>query len=248
MYLVLCSPEDQSAQWAYEGLVAKGLAPVEFVTTEQLAYSRLWDHRVGEDKASVRIVLGDGRTIWSNRVCGVLNRLVAAPTQLVNFARSADREYAMQELSSFYLSWLQALPGVVINRPEPQGFCGRWRHSSEWAVLALRAGLPAPPYRQIVEDDPAQGYRSLAPKNAKLGTVIALEGKLFGTEVPEVTANACLRLAQLAENDLLGIMLFQEANGVWKFAAATPYPDFKDAGPELIEHMAAVFAAKGVNQ
>jgi hypothetical protein len=121
MYLVLCSPEDQSAHWAHECLVAKGFAPVEFVTTEQLAYSRLCEHRVGEDEASARIVLGDGRTIWSDRVTGVLNRLVAVPSQLVNFARDADREYA-KELSSFYLSWLQALPGVVINRPEPQGF------------------------------------------------------------------------------------------------------------------------------
>ena len=166
----------------------------------------------------------------------------------MNFARSADREYAMQELTSFYLSWLQALPGVVINRPEPQGFCGRWRHSSEWAVLALRAGLPAPPYRQTVDDDPASGYRSLAPIGAKVETVIALEGKLFGAEVPEVTAHACLRLAQLAESDLLGITLFQAANGIWKFAAATPYPDFKNAGPELIEHMASVFASKGAAQ
>ena len=62
-----------------KGWLPKGLSPVEFVTTEQLAYSRIWEHRVGEEKASVRIVLGDGRTIWSDRVCGVLNRLVAAP-------------------------------------------------------------------------------------------------------------------------------------------------------------------------
>lgn len=241
MYLVLCSPQDRSAQWAYEGLCKKGLAPVEFITSEQLAYGHLWEHRVGEQTPSVRIVLGDGRTIWSDRVRGVLNRLVATPPQLVNFARSADRDYAMQELTSFYLSWLQALPGVVISRPEPQGFCGRWRHTSEWAVLAQRAGLPAPVYRQSADDDPAIGMSGLAPRGAALKSAVALKGRLFGDPMPDKTVAGCLRLAVLAQTDLLGISLFQAENGIWNFSTATPYPDLIACGEDLVTHMASIF-------
>jgi hypothetical protein len=247
MYLVLCSPQDRSARWAYEALCNNGLAPVEFVTSEQLAYGRLWEHRVGENTPSVRIVLGDGRTIWSNRVTGVLNRLVAAPSQLVNFAQRADRDYAMQELTSFYLSWLQALPGVVIGRPEPQGFCGRWRHASEWAVLAQRSGLPTPVYRQSANDDPSKAQPGLAPQSSRIETLIALKDRLFGTSMPEEIVTACLHLASLADSDLLGISLFQAENGVWNFDAATPYPDFMAGGQDLIEHLASVFS-KGTVQ
>ncbi len=148
MYLVLCASEDRSARWAYEGLRKSGLQPVELITSDELAYGRWWEHRVGENTASLRLVLADGRIVSGGSTCGVLNRLLSAPKSLVNFAQKDDRDYAYQELTSFYLSWLQSLQGQVINRPEPQGFCGRWRHTSEWAILAQQAGLPAPPYRQ----------------------------------------------------------------------------------------------------
>jgi hypothetical protein len=173
-------------------------------------------------------------------VRGVLNRLLGAPLDLVNRAQPADRDYALQELSSFYLSWLQALPGVVVNRPAPQGFCGRWRHTSEWAVLAQKAGLPAPAYRQSASDDPAQGFRALAPAGAPLETAIVLFDKVFGPSLPDETVAACRRFAALAEVEMLGISLFQAGGRVWKFASATPYPDLSAGGQPLLSHLASV--------
>lgn len=245
MYLVLCSAADKSARWAYEGLRKRGVKPLELITSEELAYSRLWEHRVGEETPSIKIVLADGRTVSSGEVSGVLNRLLSAPKTLVNFAQGGDRDYALQELTSFYLSWLETLKGEVINRPEPQGFCGRWRHNSEWAILAQRAGLPAPPYRQCADDDPANGYGGLAPKNAKLQTVVVLKGKLFGATMPQKIESACLRFAALAENDLLGVSLFEAGEREWNFAMATPYPDLISGGEELISHLSKIW--KGTN-
>jgi hypothetical protein len=217
---------------------------LELLTSEQLAYG-IWEHRVGEETPYVRMMLADGRIIFSEQVNGVLNRLPATPQQVVNLAQGADREYALQELTSFYLSWLQALPGRVINRPEPQGFCGRWRHTSEWALLAQQAGLASPVYRQSIDDDPNSGYRSLAPAGAKLETAVALAGKLFGMTLPSAATEACLRLAELAGTELLGLSLFQAQNGEWNFAGATPYPDFSGCGDELIAHMAHIFSFNG---
>ncbi len=241
MFLVLCSSNDYGARWAFTGLKNLGLAPVELVTSEELAYSRFWEHRVGVASASVRLTLPDGRIICSSGVSGVLNRLLWAPQELVNYARPVDRDYASQELSSFYLSWLSALPGKVINRPTPQGFCGRWRHTSEWALLAQRAGLPAPPFRQTTQHEPEQGYRSLAPQDVPVESVVVLGGDVFGTALPEDTLGACRRFAALAGDPLLGIDLFRAKDGRWNFATATPYPELTRGGEALLTRLAQIF-------
>jgi len=241
MFLVLCSSNDYAARWAFEGLGQLGVAPLELITSEDLAYSRFWEHRVGTASTSVRLSLPNGRAICSSRVAGVLNRLLSAPQELVNHARPNDRDYASQELSSFYLSWLRALPGIVINRPTPQGFCGRWRHTSEWALLAQQAGLPAPPFRQTVQHEPEHGFRSLAPRGAPVESVIVLHGKVFGPALPEDTLLACRRFAALAESELLGIDLFRTNDGRWNFATATPYPELTRGGQPLLSHLAQVF-------
>jgi hypothetical protein len=240
MFLVLCSHEDLGAQWAFQGLRERGLAPIELFTAEQLAFGRVWEHRVGAATPSIRFTLADGRTVCSSRVSGVLNRLLSAPQDLIRCAQQGDRDYAQQELASFYLSWLQALPGVVINRPTPQGFCGRWRHTSEWAVLAQRAGLPAPPYRQSVSDGPAQGYATLAPPGAAIISVVVLKNEVFGQSLPAEISVACCRFAALAECELMGISLFQSEHGSWLFSSATPYPDLQSGGEPLLAHLTNV--------
>jgi hypothetical protein len=44
MWLVLCSEQDVSALWTYQGLQARGLRPLELVPAEILPYSLKWDH------------------------------------------------------------------------------------------------------------------------------------------------------------------------------------------------------------
>lgn len=245
MFLVLSSPDDYVALWACEGLKRLGVAPLEFVTSEDLAYTRFWEHRVGTGGASIRLKLPDGRAICSSRVRGVLNRLLGAPQDLVNCARPSDRDYAGQELSSFYLSWLHTLEGTVINRPTPHGFCGRWRHTSEWAMLAQRAGLPSPSYKQTARDAPELGYRSLAPSGVPVQSVILLRGEVFGPMLPEQTRMACRRFAELSGTELLGIDVFRASDGIWNFASATPYPDLTIGATPLLEHLAHIFANGG---
>ena len=79
MWLMICSAQDESALWAYYGLRARGLNPLELVTAEMLTTSARWEHTVGVDGANFTVTLADGRVINNRRINGVVNRLTHVP-------------------------------------------------------------------------------------------------------------------------------------------------------------------------
>jgi hypothetical protein len=239
MWLVLAPAADSSALWVWQGLRGRGLVPVEFVSVELLVRSPRWVHRLGGAGESTAVVLSDGRLIRSEEVRGALNRIGwVAPETLTGVAEE-DREYAGQELHAFFLSWLNALPGNVLGRPTPQGLCGRWRHLSEWVVLAALAGLPTPTYRQGSVDAAEAAPFSLAPPGAPLRTVIAVNGRSVGRGAPPAILAGASHLAALAGSDLLGVDFAVAPDGEWMFAGASPAPDLAAGGEELLELLAA---------
>jgi hypothetical protein len=238
MWLILCSSSDPSGLWVYEGLKQLGVAPLELVLTEWLAYGSRWEHRLDGNGTHLKIVLADGRVLCSSRIRGAINRLLVPSPGLVQRAVAADKEYAQAELQAFYLSWLKGLPGVVINRPSAVGLCGSWYHPSEWACRASRAGLPVPTYRQSGHDAPEQCYRSPDREGAATLNVITFRGEIFGGQVPESTVNACSKLAEQAGTEMLGVELYAAEDGEWTFANATPYPDLSLGGRPLLQNLA----------
>jgi hypothetical protein len=237
VYLVLCYEWDIPGLWAYRKLRNTGLAPIELVTAPQLALAQTWEHCLGDEGISLKISLHDGRLFDSSDIRGVLNRLTSIPQDLIGHAVAEDREYASGELTAFYLSWLSSFR-CVINRPTPQGLAGAWRHRSEWALLAARAGLDAPLYRQSSASRPEDGYGSFASSDDTVTNVIVLKDELFGAPVPRDVAEACGKLAASAESDLLGIDLLDSGNGKLAFAHATPVPDLTLGGDDLIKGLA----------
>jgi hypothetical protein len=239
MWLVLCSSQDLPALWAGQGLKARGLDPVEIVTADQLACSLRWEHRLGAGGAEVEVTLADGRTLRHDRIRGALNRLQWIPPGV--FAASPDREYALQEMTAFFLSWLYGLPDPVLNRPTPQGLSGRWRHASEWIWLAAQAGLPVPPYRK--RDLDAEGWtpgeRPLFPQGTPMQTVLVLDGETAGAAAPAEILGGCRRLARLAGTSLLGIDFAAGPAGAWTFAGANPTPDLRLGGDRFLDQLAA---------
>lgn len=227
MWLVLCEAGDLAALRARRGLLARGLAPVEVVTAGVLACALAWEHRVGTWGASVRITLAGGRVLDGASVRGTLNRLVAAPTAHLVRATPADREYARQEVGALFLSWLESLPGPVVNRPSPQGLCGPLLHRSEWAALAAHAGLPAVPYVEAGGE----------PVPEPWATTAIVAGEAFAGP-PEV-AEGCRRLAALAGCALLGVGLSLTAEG-WALAGATPLPDLAAGGEAVLDALAVL--------
>ena len=237
MYLILCSEGDLPAMWAYHSLRDAGLAPIELVMAMSLAFAKTWEHRIGSEGIRLKLEVDDGRVFCSSQIKGVLNRMASAPEGFIHHAVVEDREYASGESSAFCLSWLNGLSGVI-NRPTPHGLAGSWRHGSEWALLAAKAGLNAPPYRQSSASRPEEGYLSLAPPGAAVNTVIVFRGGLYGSPVPSPVGQACRKLAESASTDLLGVDLFVSGNGTPMFAHATPLPDLTLGGADLIEALA----------
>lgn len=242
MWLVLCASNDISALWAYRGLAARGLTPLELVSAEMLAYSVHWEHRLGADGVSIDITLADGRRIRSENTRGVLNRLLSVSSEHLLLANPADRDYATQELTAFFMSWLYALPQPVLNRPTPRGLSGQWRHVSEWIWLASKAGLPTPDYRQTSRDrvDGMGIERGLVPIGTPVSTVIVVEGNIVGSPLPAEIQEGCRRLAELSGTELLGVEFAAGSTGLWTFAGATPLPDLRLGGQVLLDIMASV--------
>lgn len=240
MYLILASSTDLPAFWAAQGLAARGLAPVEMVTAEALVSAPYWEHRVGNgSRTALRISLPDGRFLDASAVRGTLNRLTAVPAGFLR--TSADHSYAHQELYAFFLSWLNALPGPLLNPPAPQGLCGRWRPSSEWVWLAGQAGLATAPFRQSSRETPPKlfGEKPLLPPGSVGSTVLVAAGRISGAAAPRDVLAGCLRLAELAETPLLGIDFADGPAGPWTFAGATPWPDLRLGGEPFLSHLAA---------
>ena len=238
---MVCEEADLGAFWAAESLQSRGL-PVEIVTGAELAAAERWEHRLGQSGITLALTFAGGeRCLRSWDVKGVLNRLSYLPSAWVQRIGGADRDYALQEMYALYLSWLHALPDPMLNRPTPQGLCGNWRHPSAWAVLAARAGLPVPPYRQSSEDDPAKTWYATSEPPAVQAIVVGKQVVAPST-VPTEQREACLRLARAAGTTLLGINFAPAPKGGWEFSGASVMPDLIRGGEPLADALAEVFA------
>jgi hypothetical protein len=248
MWLVLCDANDASAILAYQALQARGIAPLELITADALALADEWEHRVEGESASVRVRLGDGRAFDGSALRGVLNRLYTAPTWHWRAAAKVDQEYVQQELIAFFLSWLNALPCPVLNRPTPQGLCGRWRSEAEWVCLAQRAGVPVAPYRASSFDriDEMRGEKRLIVPGASTCSIIVVDGVATGASAPDDVKAACVRFAKSAETNLIGLDFTDGAAGPWTFVGANPMPDLRLGGPALIAALLPALAMQGV--
>jgi hypothetical protein len=198
-----------------------------------LQFSFRWQHRLtSEDLPSVEFTLADGRAIRSAEIRGVLNRIAGLSPHLVSHLTPADQSYAVQEWTALHISWLSALKVPVLNQPVMQGFCGAWRHESEWIWLAARAGLRTASFRQ-------QGSIEIPPLNVPTNirsqverrTVFVVDGRVVGGELNEETVAACTSMGRLSDTPMLGIDLDPATD---EFVSASPRPDLRPGGEPLL--------------
>ncbi|MET0340204.1 MAG: hypothetical protein ABW252_04350 [Polyangiales bacterium] len=239
MIYVLCDAADLSALWAARALRARGRV-TEVVTAAMLDCAPRWHHAIADDgRTHVSVTLGDGRCLASDRPAGVLNRLLYAPCARVRRVGGDDGDYAAQELSALFLSFLMALPGPMANRPTPEGLCGRLRHPSAWALLAAQAGLDAAPYRQSHASDPSEAWRPCEAQD-KTSVFVVSDRVVAPAHVPAPVLLSCRRLARASEEMLLGIDVTVSPDGRWRFVGASPAPDLRAGGDELVDVLAEV--------
>ena len=238
MILILCNEADSSALWAAHALTRRGLSPV-LLTGDDLAAVELWRHRVGAAAPDSEIRLSGGRQLRGNNTRGVLNRLTSVPWAWQRRVGGPDRDYAIQEMFAFYLSWLHALPGPKLNPPTPQGLCGNWRHPSAWAAMAARVGLPVQPFRQSSEDDPDSAWRCALPA----ATLHVVGAHVVGpVELARCYRDACLRLAKAAGSPLLGVSFLSDPGG-WRMTDVSIMPDLMSGGEPLADALATELAS-----
>jgi len=236
MWLIFCELYDQSALWVHEGLKSRGLK-VELISKEMLTSAQKWEHRVGNEQISNMIVLSDGRVIDNKLIKGVINRLQWSPLDNILSLNATEKDYVNSEINAFYLSWMYSLPGVILNRPTPQGLAGQWRHISEWNYIAGKAGLPVPIYKETSYNR-TQKDRSKVSSFSSVKTlkrVIVIGDILLGKEIPLYVREGCKQVAKLAEVEMLGVDFTINKNGSWLFENATTCPDLKEGGDTLLD-------------
>ncbi len=178
MWLVLAQDGDVEARWLADQLRAKADRPVELIEAGQLVHECRWEHRIGTELTSSRLVIGDGTVIDSEEVEGVVNRLIWLSAEGFEGAPPRDREYASNELFALGLSWLESLGQRVLNRPAGAGLSGAWRTQAQWRALGRSAGLPIVPYDSgLAEDVPGEAGR----------TVLVIGGQVIGSPDAQYT-------------------------------------------------------------
>lgn len=247
VWLVLAPEVDEAARWAAERLPGAGLDPLCLVTDADLVHAT-WDHRVDDDQVATRLTLTDGRVLVSTEVEGTLNRLVHVPIGLITALSPADRDYAFHEWSALFLSWLSSLPGPILNPPETRGLGGAWRSPAEWAMLAAETGVLSAPVRfDSANEWPDSGDWRAWPPYAPIEEDVIVVGEVVFARDPhdEVTLAAYRRLACHAGTPILGIAFAcATRGGPPHVAAATPLPDLRAGGDDLIDALAAALRGK----
>lgn len=236
MWLILCEKDDLSAYWAYEGLSKRGITPIELISIDSFSFATRWVQRLGNKVSNVSIKLPDGRQINSNKINGVLNRCLYPPKENLVFFQSSDRHYVDHEMTAFFISWLSALPGPVINRPTPNGLAGHLRHKSEWIFLAALAGLPARQYTYPADEFIYKENEEGFPRES----IIIIENFIVGELPSDELYNGCLQLARYSDTSLLEINFSPGPDGSLLFENANPFPDLRKGGTELLDRMAEV--------
>lgn len=239
MILILCEETDMSARWAAAVLRLRGHR-VKIVTGAELIAAPRWHHRLGQAGVDCEIELAASDRLCASETHGVLNRLPSLPAAWFRRYGGADRDYAVQEMHAFYLSWLYALPGPVLNPPTPQGLCGNWRHPSAWTALAAAAGLPVRPYLQTSDDDPNRPWQ----QDHAGERVHVVRNRVIGPpSLTEPLGDACLRLAAAAGSPLIGVDFAVGARGRWEFVGASVLPDLIGGGDVLADALAEALAS-----
>jgi hypothetical protein len=201
MWLVLAQDGDVEARWLADQLRAEASRPVELIEAGELVHECRWEHRIGTELTSSRLVVGDAKVIGSGHVDGVVNRLIWLSADGFEGAPPGDREYASNELFALGLSWLESLGPRVLNRPAGAGLSGAWRTQAQWRALARSAGLPIVPYdSDLAEDAPGEAEQ----------TVLVIDGQVLGSE--EVRHRERLvRLQRDSGLDMMEVCLDAEA-------------------------------------
>ena len=146
-FLILAHVGDETALRVCAMLRARhGAEGIKLVSAEELALAPYWAHRFEDTRVTTKVRLSDGSSLDSADIGVIFNRLLTLALPQFASANEGDRDYAIQEMNAFFLSWLASLPCPLINAPTSMSLNGPVRSYAEWLLLASKAGLPVRGY------------------------------------------------------------------------------------------------------
>ena len=238
MTLILCHSSDAAALWLGTSMRHLGV-DVEFVTVEQLVFSRRIVFRMSDAGDSGVVELAGGRLLRPEAIAGLINRVRYLPTQHFDRADPRERVYAESELSALVLAWINGVAGRAINQALPFDLGGATFPPATLFQFAAMAGLPTGGWRANADD--ADGGTPLV---STTHAVVVFDGRLFGPLLPRGLQDGCRGLASLLGTPLLQVELQQEVGQQWRFVSANGMADFRIGGKPLVRALAQTPATR----
>ena len=193
-----------------------------------LICARKWTIWFSDEGAKFKIELSDGREFTSDSVFGAINRICHLPSDLFSHFSKENQTYVESEFHALLLSFLNEIPGPVLNQPSPRWLAGYMAYDAEWKKMANESGLPL--YRSIwnTSDDSSIDYST-----GQVKTVIIVNNQTIPNSLDQATQRACLRLAERTNCKILEVY-FEEIDQTKYFLRATPFVNFQNGGKELV--------------
>jgi hypothetical protein len=240
LWMVLCSPTDNSAPWLRDGLQSRGFVGVETVTIDSLIYSTSITQRLTDCGTSTRILIHDGRVI-DDRLQGTVNRVDFLPMRHLSRIAVPDQDYAMQELFAIFTSILYGLPGAMLNRACDRGLCGPVISAEEWLNTAADAGLHVDPI-QHPPNDPAGRHDDNQLVYLVDGQIVSasptgLPPMSGHRPVPPPVAASLQTLAGRLDVNVLTAR-FHVSSDRWTFLSASGVADLRQGGEPILDAIA----------
>ena len=237
MIVVLAEPADSGALWLRAQLDRHLAAPVEIVTPARLVYSRSILHRLTSSQTESRFELGDGTTLRTSEVRGIVNRLTAVPTAHLDGAAPAERDYAATELHAFLLGWMGSLDCPLLNPPAPENLAGPLHSPLSALHFAALSGLPCR-CASVTADAPGPPPPAVAGRPVRH---FVLDGQVIGPPLPAALRDAMIMFARLWGARLVQIETICQG-GRHEFVSASSVVDFHAGGDALVRAIARVFS------
>lgn len=218
--LIIAEPSDSAALWLNRVLGTMLPGQVRLLTPGQLFYAPRQTQRKSDSIDQIEFDLHNQQQVHSDRLRGVINRVLQLPDRHLSQVAQGDRDYATGEMHAFALGWLACLPCPVLNPPTPGSLCGA--HHPELVAMHLAALAGLPPLADEERLDAPEG----------VDDHIVLDSAILGADLPQHEAQAIQTLAQLWGARLLQVQT-RLLKGQRFFHGATPLVNYPFGGTAL---------------
>lgn len=137
---------------------------IQLVVAESLAMAPFWIHQLLDNPApslpETSIQLANGKSLQIGKATVIFNRIHFAPMLHFTNSEEVNRHYAEMEMTALWLSWLQSLSDLLINKPSPRNLAGPGFSRAEWIAHAMKAGIPTVSFEQSSQSEPRNNFQS----------------------------------------------------------------------------------------